>query len=132
MTALAKRRDEARAVWGGRGVPTRRVEEWKYSDLKVALGDAGLGEAAAIARVLVPVGVEQVDLAAANPPKWVADHLGTLTKNALNEASLAFAQGGVALRVPAEKTKKEQQAQKQDQAGHVRVLLVIEADATLT
>jgi len=131
MTALAKRRDEARAVFNGRGVPTRRVEEWKYSDLKVALGDAGLGEAAAIARTLVPVGVEQVDLAAANPPAWVSSHLGTLTKNALAEASLAFAQGGVALRVPAGKAIDVPLALDLVQAGHVRVLLVIEAGASL-
>lgn len=132
MTALAKRRDEARAVFNGRGVPTRRVEEWKYSDLKVALGDAGLGEGAAIARALVPAGVEQVDLAAADAPAWVGAHLGTLTKNALSEASLAYAQGGIALRVPAGKAIDVPLALDLVQAGHVRVLLVVEAGASLT
>ena len=131
MTALAKRRDDARAAFHGRGLPTRRVEEWKYSDLKSALGDDGLGEDAAIARALVPAGVEQFDLAAGNPPAWVGDHLGTLTKNAVGDASLAFAQGGLALRVPAGKTIDVPLALDIVQAGHMRVLLVIEDGASL-
>ncbi len=40
-------------------LPTRRVEEWKYSDLARALGDAGFGEDSARALVgPVPPGVE--------------------------------------------------------------------------
>ena len=130
MTALAKRRDDARAAFNGCGLPTRRVEEWKYSDLKSALGDDGLGEAAATARVAVPDGVEQFDLAAANPPAWVSDHLGTLAKNVVAEASLAFAHGGVALRV----TQKIEVPLTLNLSGtgHVRVLLVVEAGASLT
>ena len=132
MTALAKRRDDARAAFHGRGLPTRRVEDWKYSDLKSALGDDGLGEAQAVARALVPAGVEQFDLAAGNLPAWVGDHLGTLTKNAVGDASLAFALGGLALRVPAGKSIDIPLALDLVQAGHVRVLLVIEDGASLT
>ena len=130
MTALAKRRDDARAAFNGRGLPTRRVEEWKYSDLKSALGDDGLGEAAATARVVVPDGVEQFDLASANPPAWVSDHLGTLAKNAVSEASLAFAHGGVALRVAG--NIGAPLTLELSGAGHVRVLLVVEAGGSLT
>ena len=40
-------------------LPTRRVEEWKYSDLARALGDAGFGEASARVSVgKLPAGVE--------------------------------------------------------------------------
>ncbi len=132
MSALAKRRDVARAAFNGRGLPTRRIEEWKYSDLKSVLGDDGLGEAQAVARALVPAGVEQVDLSEGDLPAWVGDHLGTLTKNAVGDASLAFARGGLALRVPAGKAIAIPLALDLLQAGHVRVLLVIEAGASLT
>src|SRR5471032_1024527 len=101
MTALAERRAEARTIFESHGLPTRRVEDWKYSDLKSALGEAGLGEATAFARLLgrLPEGVEYCDLE--NPKPWAAAHFGTLARNAVSEASLAFAEGGIAFHVPA-------------------------------
>src|ERR1700747_531355 len=103
MTALAERRAEARTIFEGHGLPTRRVEEWKYSDLKSALGETGLGEATAHARILgrLPEGFEYGDLE--NPKPWAAAHFGALMRNTMSEASLAFADGGLALRVPAGK-----------------------------
>jgi Fe-S cluster assembly protein SufD len=132
MTALAKRRDEARAVFNGRGLPTRRVEEWKYSDLKSVLGDAGLGEGAAQVDAAVPDGVERFDLAAVNPPAWVETHLGSLARNAVSEASLAFATGGLALRVPSGVKIVQPLNLALSGAGHLRLLLLLEAGASLT
>ena len=60
-------------------MPHRRIEEWKYSDLKAALGEAGLG--AVMAEWLVgnlPAGVEMFDLSLANAPDWVTAHLGAV------------------------------------------------------
>jgi len=37
------RKAQAAAVVHSHGVPHRRIEEWKYSDLKAVLGEAGLG-----------------------------------------------------------------------------------------
>jgi Fe-S cluster assembly protein SufD len=132
MTALASRREEARTVFEGRGLPTRRVEEWKYSDLKSALGDAGLGEGTAFARLLgrLPEGFEYSDLA--NPKPWAAAHFGALTRNAVSEASLAFAEGGLALRVPAGKHVAEPLMLEPGGSGHARLLLVLEAGASAT
>ena len=130
-TALAGRRDDARAAFNGRGLPTRRIEEWKYSDLKSALGDDGLGEGQAVARVTVPEGVEQFDLSAPNPPAWVSDHLGRLAKNAVSDASLAFARGGVALRVPKGAAIEKPLTLSLSGAGHVRILLVLEEGTSL-
>src|SRR5689334_14332361 len=53
------RKAAAAAVVHSHGVPHRRIEEWKYSDLKAALGEQGLG--AVMAEWLVahlPSGVE--------------------------------------------------------------------------
>ena len=132
-TALAKRREEARTLFEGRGLPTRRVEEWKYSDLRSALGEAGLGDDAAGTRIMgLPQGVEVADLANPNPPAWVADHFGTLARNAVSEASMAFADGGIALRVPAGKAVTTPLALEMAGTGHVRLLLVLEAGSSLS
>ena len=45
ITALGlpeARRNEAAALFRARGVPHRRIEDWKYSDLKSALGEGGI------------------------------------------------------------------------------------------
>src|ERR1700759_2991089 len=86
------RRNEAASLFRARGLPTRRVEEWKYSDLKVALGSAGLGEAsAAWLTGPLPDGVELFDLSQDGAPSWVSDHLGGQVPNVLSAASLASA-----------------------------------------
>ena len=135
--SLAERRAEARTIFEGHGLPTRRVEEWKYSDLKSALGEAGLGEATAHVRLLgrLPEGVEYCDLV--NPKPWAAAHFGTLqfgsgARNAVSEASLAFAEGGLALRVPAGKAITEPLMLETGGTGHARLLLVVEEGASLT
>src|SRR5262249_33501797 len=98
---VPERRDEAQARFDARGVPTRRIEEWKYSDLKAALGEAGIG--AVVAEWLIgdlPFGIELFDLAQPNPPDWVKTHFGRRADNVMSAASLALSAGGVALRVP--------------------------------
>jgi Fe-S cluster assembly protein SufD len=135
LTNLETRRAQARTVFEGHGLPTRRVEDWKYSDLKSALGEAGLGEATAHARLLgrLPEGVDYCDLE--NPKPWAAAHFGKLqfgAGNAVSEASMAFAEGGLALRVPAGKTIAEPLMLEPGGVGHLRLLLVVEAGASLT
>jgi Fe-S cluster assembly protein SufD len=132
LATLERRRAEARTIFEGKGLPTRRVEEWKYSDLKSALGDAGLGEGTAFARLLgrLPEGFEYTDLT--NPRPWALAHFGTLARNAVSEASLAFAEGGLALRVPAGKQISEPLMLEMGGAGHARLLLVLEAGASAT
>jgi Fe-S cluster assembly protein SufD len=133
MTALAKRREEARTIFEGRGIPTRRVEEWKYSDLKSALGESGLGEGAASTRIMgLPPGIEISDLAHPHPPAWVTNYAGTLARNAVSEASLAFAEGGIAMRVPSGQAIAAPLALELTGAGHVRLLIVLEAGASLS
>ena len=57
------------------GVPHRRIEEWKYSDLKSALGEKGIGAVLAEWQVQsLPAGVEMFDLSLPNPPDWVQAH----------------------------------------------------------
>jgi Fe-S cluster assembly protein SufD len=127
------RKAQAAAVVHSHGVPHRRIEEWKYSDLKSVLGEAGLG--AVMAQWLVrslPAGVEMFDLAQPHPPDWVMAHVARPTQNVMSAASLALSAGGVALRVPAGAAIAGPLKLDFTGPGHVRALLVLEQDASLT
>jgi len=128
-----ERKAEAAAVVHSHGVPHRRIEEWKYSDLKAVLGEAGLG--AVVAEWLVgnlPGGVEMFDLAQSNPPAWVMDHFARPTQNVMQAASLALSAGGVAFRVPKDAVIAAPLKLDFTGPGHVRALLVLEEGASLT
>ena len=128
---LPARREQAAAHFRSAGVPTRRVEEWKYSDLAKALGDSALSEATAAWKLgALPAGVEMFDLAEANAPDWVQTHLGSLKENALSAASLAYAAGGVALRVNG--VVEAPLSIAYSGQGNLRVLIVLEQNAALT
>ena len=136
VTALGlpeARRNEAAALFRARGVPHRRIEEWKYSDLKSALGEAGVG--AVVGEWLVgnlPPGVDVFDLSQKNPPDWVREHFAAATDNTMSAASLALSAGGVAFRVPAGARITGPLKVDFIGAGHVRGLLVLEEGASLT
>lgn len=114
-------------------LPTRRVEEWKYSDLARALGDAGFGDASArVSAGKVPAGVDVFDLDEPNRPDWVKAHYGKLGGNSVSAVSLAKARGGIALRIPKGKIIEDVLSLNFSGAGHVRALLVLEEGAALT
>ena len=105
-SALAQRearRTEALDSFRLRGMPHRRFEHWRYRDLRAVL-DAGQVAQAGTAKWHIeklPDGVELFDLAVPEAPDWVMKTLGQVgNRRTLVEASLAFAEGGVALRVP--------------------------------
>src|SRR5438105_2777857 len=76
---LAERRDRALETLRVRGVPHRRIEDWKYSDLKSLL-EKDTGDVALPLRWKLsplPAGIEQFDLArVAAAPEWVKSHFG--------------------------------------------------------
>ena len=114
-------------------LPTRRVEEWKYSDLRAALGDDGFGHGHARATVgPLPQGVEFFDLDDPHRPAWVTAHYGKLKSNTVSAVSLALAKGGVALRVPKNHAAGQPLTLHFSGKGHVRALLVLEEGASLT
>ena len=114
-------------------LPTRRFEEWKYSDLAHALGEDGFGvEAARVVVGKVPEGVERFDLDEPNRPDWVKAHYGKLKQNVVSAVSLALARGGVAVRVPKNKNIEQPLNLAFAGKGHVRALIVLEEGASLT
>jgi Fe-S cluster assembly protein SufD len=131
--ATGARKAEATALFAAQGVPTRRVEDWKYSDLKAALGEAGIGAMVAEWQVAhLPSGVEQFDLSRANPPQWVTDNFARGAGNVMSAASLALSAGGVAFRVPKGATIADPLKLDFAGGGHVRALLVLDDGATLS
>ena len=131
LSWLDKRRAEAMKAYNATGLPTRRVEAWKYTDLAASLAETlvpasrgsetptDVGVFADIPGVRLAFiggffhraegsesGVEVVDLntIGASTPGWVRDHLGLLAASAeqpLGAASLALMRSGAAVRVRA-------------------------------
>jgi len=134
LPLVEARRAKAGEVFRARGVPHRRVEAWKYSDLRASLEDAAVVEAGTAVWTLasLPTGVESFDLGdLSHAPDWVSRNLGTLgTIGAMDAASLAFAKGGLALRISgavAEPLRLRLTGQ-----GHARLLVVLEPGASAT
>ncbi len=134
LPSLDARRAKAAEIFHALGVPHRRIEAWKYSDLRSVI-DAEKVSGAGAAQWSIgrrSENVELFDLAEPNGiPDWVRQHFGLLDRgNAMDAASLAFAPGGFALRVP-RGMRGEVQAHFSS-AGQARVLIVLEEGAALT
>jgi len=131
LSRLDARRAEAAEQFRTLGVPHRRVEAWKYSDLRV-VADAGAIEKAGAARWTIEhrsEDVEFVDLSSGSLPDWVRTRLGVLkSDSALGAASFAFAHSGFALRVP--RNKSGEVRVHFDSGGQARVLIVLEEGAS--
>jgi len=129
------RRAEALDSFRVRGMPHRRFEHWRYSDLRAVL-DAGQVAQAGTAHWQIeglPHGVETFDLAKDAAPEWVAKNLGYIgNRPTMEEASLAFADGGVALRVSRGARIVEPVKLQVSHTGNLRVLVVLEEGASMT
>ena len=132
---LDARRAEAENRFRSLGVPHRRVEDWKYSDLRVALD--GANDAAPTANwdiATLPSGVELFDLAGlSSAPDWVVKNFGgTSAPDAMSSASLAQARAGFALRIPRGTAIADVLNLTLSGAGPLRGLIVLEESASLT
>ncbi|HTT96579.1 MAG TPA: SufD family Fe-S cluster assembly protein [Rhizomicrobium sp.] len=112
MTALrAKAAEDFRA----RGVPHRRVEAWKYSDLKSVIDADQVVSAGAVQWTIEAEGVEMIGAGDGG------------SAGAMGEASVAFATAGFGLRVAKAGKAKVAFAT----PGQARVRIVLEPGATL-
>jgi len=129
------RRAEAAERFRALGLPHRRIEDWKYTDLKTALDSANDADAVTIAWTIasVPAGVELFDLSdLTNAPDWVQAHFGKAATGAMSAASLAEARSGFAVRVPKNVTVSDLLDVTFSGAGQARALFVLEEGAALT
>lgn len=136
VPTLETRRSEALDRFRSVGVPHRRVEEWKYTDLKSALDVEDVAHAGALAWSIdsLPDGVEMVDLAGGETPTdWVEQNLGMIGgEGVMSAATLAFVRAGAALRVSRNTIVKLPLNLKFTGAGQARILIVLEEGAALT
>ncbi|HWA89936.1 MAG TPA: SufD family Fe-S cluster assembly protein [Rhizomicrobium sp.] len=126
---LDLRRDEAAEALRERGVPHRRVEAWKYSDLRSVIGAEQIKAAGAAKWELETRSgeVELFDLAGERAPDWAKRYIGASPGGVMGMASLAYARTGFALRV----RKAAAVSVVFPTAGQARVLIVLEDGATL-
>jgi Fe-S cluster assembly protein SufD len=158
---LDERRRRAVQTFRDEGIPNRRIEQWKYTDLRGALE----GQVAAVSpkQILhsdrnpfaavsafqlsiadgcsqvpssqIPLGIEMFDLGQLDDgaPDWVRQNYGeVLSRSAMGEASLAMMRGGIAMRVTAVTTPPVHLGFLQEaNAVHCRLLLVMEPGASL-
>jgi Fe-S cluster assembly protein SufD len=158
---LDRRRAEALKRFRAAGIPHRRIEEWKYSDLRNAL-EAPRAHAKRLTCAADPFaaiggnrlvitdgrldpnnsdhalsrGVDIVDLAALrdDAPDWLRTNFGEVLKGgAPGQASLAMMRGGVALRITSEViTPIHLRFAQQDDTVHTRALVVLEQGVSLS
>jgi len=132
LPSLDARRAEAGEQFRALGVPHRRIEQWKYTDLRGALGDARIEDEGSASWNIenLPAGIELFDLSDAGAPEWVSRNLGATRDGAMDAASLAFARHGLALRIRhaiSEPVRLELSGE-----GHLRVMVLLEKNANLT
>ncbi len=136
VPTLETRRSEALDRFRSIGVPHRRIEEWKYTDLKAALSAEDVAHAGALPWSIsaLPDGVQMVDLASGKKrAEWVEKNLGMIGgEGVMNAAAFAFAQAGVALRVARNTIVGTPLNLRFTSAGHARVLIILEEGAELT
>jgi Fe-S cluster assembly protein SufD len=124
---LDARRAEAANRFAALGVPHRRVEDWKYSDLKSAIGEVEKAGPARFDIDCIPAFVTSYNFEDGEAPDWVRQHLGV--GNAMSAAALAFSETGWAFRVSG--VAPEPMRLKFHTPGHTRVLVVLDDGAEL-
>lgn len=122
-------------VFRRNGVPHRRIEDWKYSDLRAVLDAETVAHAPGVCLQIENLApeIERVDLTADILPGWATNFIREFPHDdAMDAAAWAFASSGVGLRVPriakiAQPTELLVQG-----LGHGRVIIVLEEGASLT
>ena len=134
---LDARRAEAIESFRVKGLPHRRMEDWKYSDVRSVLNADDVPNAGSAQWQIdnPPKDIEIVDLAklGGGTAEWVHQHLGAIApRGEMDAASLAFAQGGLALRVSRNLAVTEPVRLNISGTGHGRIVVVLEEGASLT
>lgn len=155
---LEKLRSEGRAAFDAVGLPSRRVEAWKYSDLARAMerdvqDDIGDGFSFSVpdavtveivdgvcAPVAEGVGVRDLKALLAHPDPLVQSFLGQVAENSSHPVlalNTAFMEGGIVVHVPRQVTREKlvhlryrwTKEQGDTEARHLRTLIVVEEEA---
>lgn len=121
-------------IFRAKGVPHRRLEDWKYSDLRSLVDAESVSLAPRLGiEVSAPAPIERAEIGADGLPEWASVRLGALSRGeAMEAAARAFEPNGVALRVPAGSRVLETLRIAFEHEGHGEILLFVEQGASLT
>ena len=126
--------EKALKAFNALGVPHRRIEDWKYSDLRNAMDAeeiARLGKAGWVVED-APKAAEIVDLSEHAVTLWLPDQFAELDAGPMVEAAAAFAANGLAIRVPAGMRAETPVRLDLRNQGHARLFVLLEESAELT
>lgn len=121
-------------VFRAKGIPHRRMEDWKYSDLRGVLDAETIErEGGAKAVATVPSTVEQVSLTGGHLPQWLSRRMdAVLDAGAMDAAARARDPNGVAFRVAAGSQIETPLRLDLQSDGHKRFVFVLERGTSLT
>jgi Fe-S cluster assembly protein SufD len=120
-------------IFRAKGIPHRRMEDWKYSDLRSVV-DAETIERAqdADTTIEIPLGIRRVDFENTDVPRWLTKRLPALKAIGAMDAAARAYDSGVAFLVPAEMRVDEPLELNILSSGHKQLSLVLEKGASLT
>ncbi len=118
-----------------KGIPHRRLEDWKYSDLRSVLDEETVaGSKGVLWRIdKMPPGVESRDIRTDGLPNWVKElpkHRSDASS--MDAAAWAFASEGVALRIPHGTKIVEPIRLELRSHGHGQIILLVGKGASAT
>ncbi len=120
-------------IFRAKGIPHRRMEDWKYTDLRSVI-DAGTLEHAAhgVGMVIAtPASVERAFIEC-GPPKWVTDRIALPAGGGMEAAARAFNPNGAAFRVPMDTRIVEPLRLEFRGGGHAQIIVLVERGGSLT
>jgi Fe-S cluster assembly protein SufD len=120
-------------LFRAKGIPNRRMEDWKYTDLRGTLDGASVESIAGAAiHLVLPPPAESMGLTT-ELPEWAEQEMrSNVSSSAMDAAARAFARRDAILRVPRGEHVNEPLELEFTSAGHARVVLFVEEDASLT
>ena len=121
-------------IFRAKGIPHRRMEDWKYSDLRGVLDVETLEREGGVRTVVeVPSSIEQVSLTNGHLPQWLVRRIDTIRDSgAMDAAARARDPAGVAFRVAADAQAETPLRLDLQSDGHRQFVLVLERGASLT
>ena len=121
-------------IFRAKGIPHRRMEDWKYSDLRGVLdAETVEHEGGAKTAATVPASVEQVSLTGGHLPQWLVRRMDAIRDaGAMDAAARARDPNGLAFHVAAGSQIETPLRLDLQSEGHRQFVLVVERGASLT
>jgi len=121
-------------IFRAKGVPHRRMEDWKYSDLRQFVDSSAIEKSyGAVMAIIASTGVEVIHPSHEGTPDWLASHLQRHSVvSAMDAAARSFGTNRVAVRVPSGVHADMPVQLEFSAGGQAEIVVVLERNASLT